>query len=115
MKVMIVEDSEPVRRLIMSYLCDLVDEFVECADGSEALRTYTEHKPDFVLMDIEMKQVNGLDATREIKTVFAHSRVIIVSQWDSQDLREAANVAGAEGYVNKADLLPLLDMLKERM
>jgi len=114
MKVMIVDDSKPVRRLIATFLRDLVDEFVECPDGSQALKAYTEHQPDLVLMDIEMKQVNGLEATRAIKTAFPKAHVYVVSQWDSPALREAAKIAGAEGYVSKVSLQPLRSFFKNR-
>jgi len=114
MKVMIVEDSAPVRRMITSFFDDLVAEFVECEDGSEALRTYSEHQPDLVLMDIAMKESDGLVATKEIKDVFPAARIFIVSQWDTPALRQAASESGAEGYVNKRNLLPLRDIIASR-
>ena len=112
MKVLIVEDSEPVRRMIKRFIRDQVDEFVECADGCEALGAYRQHHPDLVLMDNKMTQMGGFEATREIKAAFPEARVFIVSQWDSPALREAARAAGAESYISKADLLPLRDLLK---
>lgn len=112
MKVMIVDDSEQVRRMITSFIGDLVSEFVECADGCEASAAYAEHRPDLVLMDYQMKQTNGFDATREIKRDFPQARVVIVSQWDSPALRDAAEKAGADAYVNKKSLLPLRDFIR---
>ena len=112
MKVMIVEDSAPVRRMITSFIDDIVDEFIECEDGSEALKTYSEHQPNVVLMDIGMKQMDGFIATKEIKSKFPMARVFIVSQWDTPALREAATEAGAEGYINKRNLLPLRDVIR---
>jgi len=111
MKVMIVDDNSQVRRMITSFLGDLVSEFVECGDGCEALAAYTRHRPDLVLMDFEMKEMNGFDATREIKSQFPDARIVIVSQWDSPALREAARQAGADAYVNKKSLLPLRDFI----
>jgi len=112
MKVMIVEDSAPVRRMITSFLGDVVDECVECEDGSEALKTYSEHHPDLVLMDIGMKEVDGLVATKLIKNMFPAARIFIVSQWDTPALRRAALESGAEGYVNKKNLLLLRDIVR---
>jgi CheY-like chemotaxis protein len=112
MRVMIVDDSTQVRRMIKSFLGDLVTEFVECADGSEAVSAFAAHQPDLVLMDYEMTRMNGFDATKEIKRQFPAARVVIVSQWDSPALREAAEASGADAYVNKKSLLPLRDFIR---
>ena len=112
MKVLIVEDSEPVRRMIKRFVRDQVDEFIECSDGSEALAHYRQHRPDVVLMDIQMTELNGFDATRQIKEAYAKARVVIVSQWDTPALREAARESGAEDYICKRNLLPLRDLLQ---
>jgi len=112
MKIMIVDDSEPVRRVIASLLEDLVDQFVECDDGSTALAAYTDHKPDMVLMDIKMKQTDGFETTKEIKQAFPAARVFMISQWDTAELRDIAKKSGAEGYVNKANLLPLREIIE---
>jgi CheY-like chemotaxis protein len=111
MKVLIVDDSEEVRRMIMHFIRHQVNEVIECADGSEALDAYKQHSPDLVLMDIKMKNVDGLAATIGIKTMFPGAYVVIVSQFDSPALRETARRAGASDYINKADLLPLRELL----
>jgi len=113
MKVLIVDDSEPMRRMIKTYLADLIGETFECGDGTEAVAAYRKHQPDFVLMDLKMAQMDGLDATRQIRQVFPKARIVIVSQWEDQPLREAALLAGAEAYVGKSDLLPLRQILSE--
>ena len=112
MKVMIVDDSAEVRRMITSFIGDLVSEFVECGDGCEALAIYAEHRPDLVLMDYQMTRMNGFQATRAIKKDFPDAHIVIVSQWDSAALREAAKDSGADAYVNKKSLLPLRDFVR---
>ena len=111
MRVLIVDDSEPMRRMIKTYLADLVEQSFECGDGSEALSAYRTHQPDLVLMDLKMGQVDGLEATRQIRQIFPKARIVIVSQWDDPQLRAAAHTAGAEAYVGKSDLLPLRRIL----
>ena len=111
MKVLIVDDNEPMRRLIKSFIADVVDETIECTDGREALAAYRTHRPEVVLMDVKMSGMDGLAATRQIRQSFPDARIIMVSQWDDRALREAARAAGAETYVGKADLLPLRRIL----
>jgi DNA-binding response OmpR family regulator len=114
MKVLIVDDNERMRRMLKRFIRDQVDECIECEDGSEALESYRQHNPDLVVMDVKMKDVDGLKATKEIKTAFPGAQVVIVSQWDSPALRISAREAGATTYITKANLLPLRDFLQSK-
>ena len=64
MKLLIVDDHVAMRRLIGRVVSDMVSEIEECGDGAEALDAYHRCLPDWVLMDIEMDQVDGITATR---------------------------------------------------
>ena len=114
MKVLIVEDHQPMRNLIRSVVNDLAEGISECGDGSEVVATYTSQKltsDDCVLMDLEMPQVDGLEATRRLKTAYPDARVIIVTQFSDSHLRVAASQAGACGYVVKENLLQLRELI----
>jgi CheY-like chemotaxis protein len=111
MTILIVEDNELMRLLIKKLLGDLTETFVECDDGAQALEAYRRHHPDWVLMDIKMKEVDGLAATRQIKAAFPEARIIIVTGYDDARLRAAAQEAGACGYVHKENLLELRQIL----
>jgi CheY-like chemotaxis protein len=112
MKLLIVEDNLPMRRVIRRMVADLATEISECNDGSDALARYAELKPDWVLMDIEMKHMNGIAATREIKAAFPDARILIVTNYNDPTLRAAAEQAGARGYVLKENLLELPKLLQ---
>lgn len=114
MTILIVEDSEPMRQLLKKLLGDLAAAFVECDDGVQALAAYQQCQPDWVLMDIKMKEMDGLTATRQIKTAFPAARIIIVTDYEDARLREAAQSAGACGYVHKENLLDLRRILAQR-
>lgn len=105
MRLLIVEDNAAVRRMIRGIVAGVGMEIDECADGAQALAAYVAHHPDWVLMDIAMKDVDGIAATREIRAQDPAAKIIIVTSYDGADLREAAREAGARGYVLKENLL----------
>jgi CheY-like chemotaxis protein len=111
-RFLIVEDNAQMRRTLRSFVADLADEVTECEDGSEALALYAELTPEWVLMDIQMRRIDGLTATRNIKALYPDARVMIISNYDDEDLRSAAREAGACRFINKANLLDVRHALK---
>jgi two-component system response regulator DegU len=95
LRVLIVEDDLAMRELLKRMIRDLVESFFECSDGSEALSAYAAHRPDWVLMDIRMEEVDGLTATQQITSVWPGARVVIITSYDGASLRDAARQAGA--------------------
>ena len=115
MKVLIVDDSARMRRIIHSVVADLADEVLECADGSEAVLAYLNYRPDWVLMDIKMPRMDGLEAAAQICAAAPDARIVMVTNYEGGDLREAARQAGASEYVIKEDLLAIRRiLLRER-
>jgi len=102
--VLVVDDNTDMRRLIRSIVSDLAGYIVECADGLQAIQAYAAHKPDWVLMDIEMPALDGISATQEIKSVFPEAQIVIVTEYDDPNWREEARQAGACAYVLKENL-----------
>lgn len=111
MNLLIVEDNEATCSLLRRMVAGLASAIYECSDGAEALSTYATHQPAWVLMDIRMKSMDGLQATRQIKAAFPSAKVIIVTSYDDADSREAAREAGACEYVLKENLLELVRIL----
>jgi two-component system response regulator DegU len=111
MKLLIVDDHSAMRRMIGKVVSDLVSDIEECGDGAEALAAYNRCLPDWVLMDIEMGQMDGITATREILVAFPTAKIVIVSKHDDAQIREAARNAGACGYVLKENLIAIRELL----
>jgi two-component system chemotaxis response regulator CheY len=111
MVLLIVDDNPTMRRLIGKIVADLVDDIRECSDGAEALFAYSQWHPDLTLMDIEMQQMDGLSATREIIAVDPEAKIVIVSRHGDEPFRVAAREAGACGYVLKENLIDLRQLL----
>jgi len=111
MKFLIVDDDPRSRHLIRTALDEPGMEFFEGNDGREAIQLYEAHRPDWVIMDIEMEPVDGIMATRTIRRRDPKSRVVIVSQHNSLRFSRAARAAGAWAYVLKDDLHDLRNIL----
>jgi CheY-like chemotaxis protein len=111
LKVLVVEDNRAMRSLIKSIIADLAGDVSERGDGAEALSAYAECRPDWVLMDIRMKGLDGISAARQIKAAFPDARIVIVTDFDDPKLREAARSAGAREYVTKENLFDLRRIL----
>ena len=100
-----------MRRTIRSLLAGPTRNVFECEDGSEVLAAYETHRPDWVLMDIGLKDVDGIIATARLKTAFPDAKVVIVTDYDDAGLRQAARDAGASAYVLKERLFELRGLL----
>jgi DNA-binding NarL/FixJ family response regulator len=106
MTIMIVDDNTSMRRMVRQYLAGLFPamEFVECGAGEDALSSYRVSLPDLTIMDIKMGQMDGIAATRAIRSAFPDARVVILTQYDDPDLRLEASNVGAVGYCLKDNL-----------
>ena len=67
----------------------------ECASAAEALRVAPELRPDWVLVDAQLKPVNGFAAVRALKSRFADARFVLVSDFDDDALRAACALSWA--------------------
>ena len=114
MNLLIVEDNGEMRRLIKSLVEDLAEVICECSDGAQALDAFNAQRPDWVLMDLKMREMDGLTATRLIKSADPAAKIIIVTDYDDEQLREAARVAGACDYVVKENLPDVRRLLQSR-
>jgi DNA-binding NarL/FixJ family response regulator len=102
-RVLLADDHRLVRAGIRSLLLQLpgVEVVAEAADGREVLRLAAELRPDVVLMDIMMPELNGLDAAARLAASQPGTRVIILSMNSTEEYVLQALRAGAAGYVLK--------------
>lgn len=107
--ILVVDDHEPLRRSVVTWLeyrfpgCRVRG--VETAEEALAL-TY---RPDIVLMDINLRGIDGLEATSRIKALEPDTCVVMLTMHDTLHHRRAAEKAGATGYIAKRDMETLLE------
>jgi len=112
MTILIVDDNPGMRRLLRRAVPDTASAIWECTDGADALAAYAERHPDIVLMDVRMPRMDGLAAARQIRKFDPTARVVMVTDYDDEDLRVAAREAGACGYALKQNLTDLPDLIR---
>jgi CheY-like chemotaxis protein len=104
MRIMIVDDHPEMRRLLRHALRHLTSEFVECADGADAVAAFPQQQPDWTIMDIGMKDMGGLEATRRIRQQSPGARILVLTQHDTPAIRREALEAGASAFLSKDQL-----------
>jgi len=111
LKILIVDDNADMRRLIKTIVRKMSATVFECEDGDEVSEAFDKYHPDWILMDVEMKRMDGLEATRQILANFPGVRILLVTQYNTKELREAAQTAGVCGYLLKENLMDLRRLL----
>lgn len=105
-RILVVDDYEPVRRGIQT-LIELRKEWSVCGEGSDGLQAVKQAKvlrPDLIVMDVSMPNMNGLDATKIIVSEVPESRILIISQNDPSIVRRQAAEAHAHGFLEKSNI-----------
>lgn len=104
-RVMLVDDHTVMREALSRMLDSHIDLEVvaEATDGRQAVELAREIVPDVILMDINMPNMNGLEATRIIHSEFPHIRIIGLSMFDADDQAQSMIDAGASAYRSKSD------------
>lgn len=102
-RVLIVDDQELIRQSLKIVLnvsagIEVVD---TAASGAEALKSVAAHRPDVVLMDIRMPEMDGVEATRLIKERYPQTKVIVLTTFDDDEYVFGALKNGASGYLLK--------------
>lgn len=112
-RVVLADDHAEFRRVVREFLKKLphVQVVGEAADGVQAIEQVARLGPSVVLMDISMPAMNGIEATKVIKERWPSTQVLIATTHDSRIYRLQAENAGADAYVMKADLKPVLESM----
>jgi DNA-binding NarL/FixJ family response regulator len=114
MRVLIADDQDFIRRGVRAVLSEEKDIEIcaEAVDGHDALVKALEFRPDVVIMDIVMPQMDGIDAMRLIRKALPQVKIVSLSLYDVPEIADEVEQAGAVAFVSKLlvwdNLVPLL-------
>jgi len=115
-RLLVVDDHSFVRAALVDYFAGTGDIEVvgECADGVEVVPAVQRTRPDVVLMDVEMPQVDGVEATRALLAIVPDARVLMLTGTVSPVRIRQARSFGAKGYLLKGeDSSELIERVRE--
>ena len=102
----IIVDDHPIVRRGLAHLVNQQEGFAVCAEAdtaSQALELIKTHEPGLAIVDISLKDSNGLDLVKDISRLYPHLPVLVVSMHEEEFYAERALKAGAKGYVMKQE------------
>jgi DNA-binding NarL/FixJ family response regulator len=103
LRLLVADDHPLIRQGLRVSLTDQgFDVVAEAEDGRSAVDLALEHRPDVVVMDIGMPDLDGLEATRRILSARPAARVLVLTGHDDEEMRDAARAAGARAFVVKS-------------
>ena len=114
-RIMTVDDHPVLRQGIASLIADQEDLTLvaEATNGREAIQQFRAHRPDVTLMDLQMPEINGLDAMIAIRGEFPEARIIVLTTYTGDVQARRALQAGARAYLLKNSLhKELLDTIR---
>jgi DNA-binding NarL/FixJ family response regulator len=109
-RILVADDQEGVRKRVIATLTSR-EGFEVCGEartGLEAVQLAKELKPDLIVLDITMPEMNGLEAARHIRDFAPDALILILSVHKSKQLLEEARKVGVRGYVTKGEAVQKL-------
>ena len=102
-RILVVEDQEDNRRILRDLLTSIGYGVIEAVTGSEGVRLAYAHRPDLILMDVQLPELDGLQATQRIKAdpELRPIPLVVVTSYALSGDEAKALAAGADAYVTK--------------
>jgi len=99
--ILIVDDNKDNRDIAKLFLRSDLYEFLECANGEDAVSAVLNHKIDLILMDIRMPIMNGYEATQKIREYNLNVPIVFCTANDSKEALDKAMSSGGDEFITK--------------
>jgi DNA-binding NarL/FixJ family response regulator len=105
MKIYVVEDSDAICERIVRMVNEIPDiQVIGTADRvSTAIRSIERHQPDVIILDIQLLDGNGLDVLQYVKKAMSAIKVIVLTNFNSDQYRNLAHSSGADAFLDKSN------------
>ena len=105
-RIMVADDHEVVRKGLVALLAQRPDWQIcaEATNGREAVKLALKFRPNVAILDLSMPELNGLEATRQIRHEVPETEVLVFSMYENEQFVRDLLAAGARGYVLKSDV-----------
>ncbi len=115
LSILIVEDCEPIRTFVKTFLQSQVEacRCLEAGSGEEAMDVIRAYRPDLVVMDFDMPGINGIEAARLIRAESPGTPIAMFTSVDDANLRAEARDAGIADFIQKSDYARLATWASE--
>jgi two-component system cell cycle response regulator DivK len=102
-RILVIEDTEDNRQILRDLLSAAGYELLEAVDGESGLAMAGEHRPDLILMDIQLPAIDGYETTRRIKAdpALRHIPIVAVTSYALSGDEEKTRAAGCDDYIAK--------------
>jgi len=108
-RVLIADDDSAFRSMLRGWLSDLgISDVIEAPDGAWAVELASKTRPDLILMDLRMPNMDGIEATRRVRAALPSVQVVMLSAYGDEGLQRAAESAGVYSYLTKGSSPELL-------
>jgi DNA-binding NarL/FixJ family response regulator len=114
-RVLTVDDHALIRDGVAALIANQKDMRLvgEASNGREAIEQFRSHRPDVTLMDLQMPEMNGIDALIAVRSEFPEARIIVLTTYAGDALCKRAMKAGAQAYILKGNVRKdLLDTIR---
>jgi DNA-binding NarL/FixJ family response regulator len=107
-RILVVDDFEMFRQFVVELLGKRPELQVvgEASDGLEAIQKALQLRPDLILLDIGLPNLNGIEVARQMRSLVPESKIIFLTRESSADVVQKAFSVGARGYIIKTMVLP---------
>ncbi len=113
MKILLCDDDPMVRDALKTIIEASGEQVIGMAeDGREAVSLFGSLRPDLLLMDIRMKKMNGLEASREILALYPDAKILLLTTFKDEEYISEALALGCRGYLLKQNFAAIIPSIK---